>query len=80
MNTPHVYTRSISVELNTNRGFICSLASRISSNYCAITDSTSTSMRLNSSRQLHAPDYTSPEKSLAIILYSIYSEQLKTTQ
>jgi len=49
-------------------------------NYWAITDNTSTSILLNSSRQAQAPYSLSPEKSLPISLYSIYSEQLNTTQ
>jgi len=52
----------------------------MSSNYCAITDRTSTSILLNSSRHDQAPDWMRPEKSLAIILYSTCSLQLKTTQ
>ena len=54
-------------------------AIRISMSCCAITESTSTSILLNSSRQAHAPVYASPENNRAIILYSTCSEQLKTT-
>ena len=50
------------------------------SSCCAITDRTSISILLNSSRQDHAPCCASPLKSFDIILYSICSEQLKTTQ
>jgi len=52
----------------------------MSSSYWAITDSTSILILLNSSRQLHAPVYTNPENSFAIILYSIWSLQLMTIQ
>lgn len=45
-----------------------------------MTDKTSTSILLNSSRHAQEPDCANPEKSLAMILYSTYSEQLKTTQ
>ena len=34
---------------------------------CAMTDNTSTSMRLNSSKQNHEPDWAKPEKNLPII-------------
>ncbi len=37
------------------------------------------SILLNSSRQVHAPYWANPVNSLPIILYSIWSEQLKTT-
>jgi len=36
------------------------------------------SILLNSSRHAQQPDWISPEKILAIILYSTYSEQLNT--
>lgn len=45
----------------------------------AMTDSTSISILLNSSKQHQAPDCASPEKNLPIILKSRPSEQLKTT-
>ena len=45
-----------------------------------MTESTSISIRLNSSKQAQAPYYDSPENNLPIILYSIWSEQLNTIQ
>lgn len=55
-------------------------AYRIVSSYYAITDKTSTSIRLNSSKQDHAPCCAKPLNNLDINLYSIYSEQLNTMQ
>ena len=45
-----------------------------------MTDKTSISILLNSSRQLHAPYWQSPENNLFIIIAVIYSEQLNTIQ
>lgn len=45
-----------------------------------MTDSTSISILLNSSRQAQAPCYAKPLNSRPIILNSIWSEQLNTTQ
>ena len=45
----------------------------------AITDSTSMSILLNSSKQHQAPDWAKPEKNRPIILKSNPSEQLNTT-
>lgn len=42
-------------------------------------ESTSRSIRLNSSKQAHAPEAASPLKNLAIARKSSPSEQLKTT-
>ena len=48
--------------------FFALMASRIDE-YCpATTESTSTGIRLNSSKQPHAPVCASPEKMLAIVL------------
>ena len=44
-----------------------------------MTESTSTSIQLNSSRQVQAPVIHRPQKSLSITVYSICSEQLNTT-
>jgi len=49
------------------------------SNYWAITESTSILIRLNSSKQAHAPALANPLKNLPTIMKSIESEQLKTT-
>lgn len=49
-------------------------------NCCAITDKTSISILLNSSRQAQAPCCARPEKSLLIICAVIWSEQLNTIQ
>ncbi|KAG7211514.1 hypothetical protein KM043_010781 [Ampulex compressa] len=46
---------------------LASLAFLIVINCCAITESTSMSIRLNSSKQHQAPDVASPEKNLPII-------------
>lgn len=45
-----------------------------------MTDNTSTSIRLNSSKQDHAPYWAKPLNNLDINLYSICSEQLNTIQ
>ena len=45
----------------------------------AMTDNTSISILLNSSKQHQAPDCANPEKNLPIILKSSPSEQLNTT-
>lgn len=45
-----------------------------------MTDNTSISILLNSSRHDQAPDWQSPENNLFIITAVIYSEQLKTIQ
>jgi len=45
------------------------LAAVIDSTCIATTDNTSRSIRLNSSKQPHKPDYTSPLNILAISLY-----------
>lgn len=45
-----------------------------------MTDKTSISILLNSSKQAQAPCCASPEKSLLIIWAVIWSEQLKTMQ
>jgi len=50
-----------------------------SRSYWAMTESTSTLMRLNSSKQHHAPEADRPLKNLAIMRWSMPSEQLKTT-
>jgi hypothetical protein len=80
MNTPTVFFKLISVSPNQNLSSFYSRACLIDSNYYEITDKTSISILLNSSRQVHAPYYARPLKCLPIILYSIWSEQLKTTQ
>jgi hypothetical protein len=43
-----------------------------------MTDSTSTSIRLNSSKHAHAPQQAKPLKNLLMVSTSIWSEQLKT--
>ena len=43
-----------------------------------MTDKTSSSMRLNSSKQAQAPQQASPLKNLAILSTLSWSEQLKT--
>ena len=52
----------------------------ISSNCCAMTDSTSMPIRLNSSRQVHAPCWMMPLNSFSMMGNSIASEQLNTRQ
>ena len=55
------------------------LAFCTASTCCATTDSTSSSMRLNSSKQPHAPLCARPLKILAQSVYRISEEQLVTT-
>lgn len=45
-----------------------------------MTDRTSMSILLNSSKQVQDPVYASPENSFSIIWALIWSEQLKTMQ
>ena len=45
----------------------------------AMTESTSMSIRLNSSKQAQAPHWANPEKNRPMVLKSSESEQLKTT-
>ena len=53
----------ISVSSNTNRSRPCWMAIWIVWICCAITDSTSRSMRLNSSKHAQAPELASPLKN-----------------
>ena len=46
--------------------------------YWAITESTSTSIRLNSSKHAHAPQHARPAKNFAITITSHWSLQLNT--
>jgi len=55
-------------------------ASIINENCCAITESTSICMRLNSSRQDQEPHCEKPEKKRAMVFTSKVSEQLNTMQ
>lgn len=65
--------------MKKNFGSPLTKAYLIVNNYYAITDNTSISIRLNSSKHDHAPYSDNPANNLPIILYSIYSEQLNTT-
>ena len=58
--------------------FLPLIAPRTEPYWPATTDNTSTGMRLNSSKQPHAPVCASPEKMFAITLYVIWSEQFCT--
>ena len=66
MNTAHRGSREISESSNTNRRKPRWIAFWIVKICAAITDSTSRSMRLNSSKHAHAPDEARPLKNLAI--------------
>ena len=55
------------------------IASRIIWTYCATTESTSTSIRLNSSKQPHDPESARPAKIFPRVLLSIQSEQFEIT-
>ena len=66
MNAPIVGVRLISSSSKINLGFPARMALSTVP-YCpAVTESTSTGMRLNSSKQPHAPVCARPEKMLAI--------------
>ena len=58
--------------------FCCRIASRMHLTCMATTDSTSTAMRLNSSKQPQAPVMARPLKIAPSDAYPIWSEQLNT--
>ena len=58
---PQVPSNLISFPSNQNRLLFCVIAVRMHKICCATTESTSTSMRLNSSKHDHAPVCASPE-------------------
>lgn len=60
MNTEHVGFKLISVPSKTNLFSLLKMANWMESICCATTESTSNSMRLNSSKQAHAPDWAKP--------------------
>lgn len=78
MKTPQFALRLMTLSMKWKVAYPFSLATLIVKSCWAMTDSTSMSIRLNSSRQLQAPCCDRPEKSLPIILQSICSEQLNT--
>lgn len=79
MKYPHDMSNLMSLPSNINLGAWASLAAFIVMICCATTDKTSTSIRLNSSKQHQLPDWANPEKNFPNVLKSSPSEQLKTT-
>jgi hypothetical protein len=68
------------LELISTNTFFSSKAERIDSKIVAITDNTSESIRLNSSKQIQHPVVTYPMNNFSSILISFDSEQLNTIQ
>ena len=66
MNTEHVGSSLISVSSKMKWLTPSRMASQIDMICCATTDSTSMSMRLNSSKHAHAPELARPLKNLPI--------------
>ena len=79
MNTVQEGSRDISVPSNMNLLTPWLMATWMLWICWAITESTSSSMRLNSSKQAHAPAWAKPLKNLPMALKSRPSEQLNTT-
>ena len=68
MKAPTVGISAISSSSNVKISFLPLIAPRTEPYWPATTDNTSTGMRLNSSKQPHAPVCASPEKMFAITL------------
>ena len=79
IKTPHVGINGMQLSSKRNFEAYYKIALLTVCSYCAITDSTSIFILLNSSRHAHAPVYDNPENNLPIITQVIYSEQLNTT-
>jgi hypothetical protein len=78
MNTEQVGLRLISVPSKTKRFSRRRIANWMDKICCATTDSTSRSIRLNSSKQAHAPDCARPYKKYCS--YEIPLEVAETSQ
>ena len=68
MKTQNVGLSLIKDSSNVNSSSPVAFAPNNYNNYCAITDSTSILIRLNSSKQAHAPADASPLKNLPTII------------
>ena len=64
---------TISPSVKTNCFFLFLLHSRTTYICCAATDSTGSSIRLNSSKQPQAPDWASPGERECVVLYFVYT-------
>jgi hypothetical protein len=76
---PTLLFKDIYLPANKKECFFFNKASLIVITYYAMTDKTSISILLNSSKQVQAPVEQRPMNSFCSILMLIYSEQLKTT-
>ena len=79
MKMPYPGFMTISRPSNMKRSACTLYASWMVSTCCAMTLSTSMSMRLNSSKHAHAPDWATPEKNWLIVLAVKSGPQFMTT-
>lgn len=80
MNTPKFFLMGKILPYSSTSPFSFLRPTRIENSCWAITESTSISILLNSSKQAQAPCCARPENNLLIICAVIWSEQLKTMQ